>query len=286
MLDNCEHLIDACARLAQALLEGCPDLRILAISREALHLPGKLTPAGALAALPNPGCAPTPEHLASSEAVHPDRPHPLGSRASPQRRERGRGGRGLPAARRHPAGDRTGGGAAPALAIEQLAARLDEDALALLAAGGRTAPSRQQTLRATLDWSYDLLSGPERRLLGRLAAFAGGFALEAAEAVGARAGDDAPAGAVLDLLAALTDKSLVVVADQSPPGRDTPGGEVRFRLETVRQYGQERSRRPGRPGRSGTRTPTTIWHWRSGRRPSWRGPGRPSGWRGARARAR
>ncbi len=130
---------------------------------------------------------------------------------------------------------------APALAIEQLAAQLD-DALALLAVGGRTAPSRQQTLRATLDWSYDLLSGPERRLLGRLAAFAGGFALEAAEAVGARAGDDAPAGAVLDLLAALTDKSLVVVADQGVlPRRDTPGGEVRFRLlETVRQYGQER----------------------------------------------
>src|SRR4029077_11837537 len=111
-----------------------------------------------------------------------------------------------------------------ALPVEKLNERLD-DMFRLLTGGSRTALPRQQTLRALIDWSYDLLSEPERALMRRLSVFAGGWTLEAAEAVGGEEG--------LDLLTALTEKSLV----QYEGG----AGEVRYRLlETVRQYGRGR----------------------------------------------
>ena len=113
----------------------------------------------------------------------------------------------------------------------QLLARL-EDRFRLLTGGGRDAPPRQQTLRATVGWSHDLLAEPERRLFARLAVFAGGWTLEAAEAVGA--GDDLPAADVLDGLTRLVDQSLVV-ADEAPDGT------VRFgMLETLREYARDR----------------------------------------------
>jgi non-specific serine/threonine protein kinase len=126
------------------------------------------------------------------------------------------------------------------LAPGQIAARLDEwvpsghgprsGRFRLLTGGTRTALPRQQTLRASLDWSHDLLADPERTLLRRLAVFAGGFALDAAEAVGA--GDGLDGGAVLDLLGQLVDKSLVLT--------EGAGGEARYRLlETVREYAAE-----------------------------------------------
>jgi predicted ATPase len=119
------------------------------------------------------------------------------------------------------------------LAVEQIAARLD-DGLRLLAGGERGAPARHQTLRAALDWSYALLAGPEWALFRRLAVFAGGWSLEAAEAVGAGAGV-APAD-VLDLLTRLVDQSLVAV--ELP---DEAGGAARYRLlEPVRQYAHDR----------------------------------------------
>ena len=130
------------------------------------------------------------------------------------------------------------------LPVEEIARRLD-DRFRLLTGGGRTAPPRQQTLRATLDWSHDLLTEPERALLRRLAVFVGGWTLEAAEAVGA--GDGLAADAVLDLLTRLVDKSLAQVDEGA-------AGEGRYRLlETVRQYAAGAPGRGGRRGRGGAR---------------------------------
>jgi DNA-binding CsgD family transcriptional regulator/tetratricopeptide (TPR) repeat protein len=121
------------------------------------------------------------------------------------------------------------------LSVEQIAARLD-DRFRLLTAGTRQVLPRQQTLRATMDWSYDLLSDPERTLLRRLSVFAGGWPFEAAEAV--CAGGAVEAADILDLLTQLVDKSLVIA--------ETDGGEARYRLlETVRQYADEKLRNAG-----------------------------------------
>src|SRR5262249_38078431 len=120
-----------------------------------------------------------------------------------------------------------------ALSVQQLDARLD-DRFRLLTGGDRAAPARQQTLRATLDWSHDLLGDRERTLLRRLAVFAGGWELAAAEAV--CSGEGLPEADVLDLLAALVGHSLVVAEEAGRPGEET-----RYRLlETVRAYALER----------------------------------------------
>src|SRR5262249_28192007 len=117
------------------------------------------------------------------------------------------------------------------LTVGQIAARID-DRFRLLTGGSRTALQRQQTLRATIDWSYDLLDNQERRLFERLAVFSGGWSLEAAEAVGA--GEGIERDEVLDLLARLVQKSLVQAEEQ-------PDRTERYRLlETLRQYGRER----------------------------------------------
>ena len=117
------------------------------------------------------------------------------------------------------------------LSVQEIASRLD-DRFSLLTAGSRTAIPRHQTLRATIDWSHDLLTEPERILFRRLAVFAGGFTLEAADAVCA---DDLASGGLLDLLGRLVDKSLVIV-DASAESRET-----RYRLlETIRQYALEK----------------------------------------------
>jgi non-specific serine/threonine protein kinase len=121
------------------------------------------------------------------------------------------------------------------LAVEQIAARLD-DRFRLLTGGSRTVLPRHQTLRAAMDWSYDLLSEPERALFRRLSVFAGGWTLEAAEAI--CPGEGIEAAAVLDLLTSLVDKSLVLV--------ETRTGEARYRLlETIRQYSRNRQGRSG-----------------------------------------
>ncbi|MFN8516764.1 MAG: tetratricopeptide repeat protein [Chloroflexia bacterium] len=235
VFDNCEHVIDACAALAQALLEGCLRLRILATSREALHVPGELlwrVPPLTLPPTPAAAGAPDSVPLLASEAatlfferarlVRPDFAIDADSAeavvAICQRLE------GLPLALELAAARLAH------LSVAQLAARLD-NTLQLLTVGGRASAPRQQTLRAALDWSHDLLSAGERALLRRLAAFAGGWTLSAAEAVGAS--DEVPTVAVLELLASLVDKSLVVADDE--------GGEARYRfLEPIRQYAAER----------------------------------------------
>jgi predicted ATPase/DNA-binding SARP family transcriptional activator/DNA-binding CsgD family transcriptional regulator len=238
VLDNCEHLVEAAAQLVDALLNSCPRLRVLATSREPLGVGGEVIWQVAPLSVPatmdgesNGGS--TAESLMRYEAVRlfvdrarlrlPDFELTQGNAEAVARVCRKLAGIPLVI---ELATARMG-----ALAVEQVAQRL-EDSLALLTGGSRTAAPRQQTLRATLDWSYDLLSEVEQALFRRLSVFAGGWTLEAAEAVcsgGVIEHED-----VLDLLGGLVDKSLVVA------GAST-GGAVRYRmLEPVRQYAQEK----------------------------------------------
>ncbi|MBW8482546.1 ATP-binding protein [Actinomadura parmotrematis] len=220
VLDNCEHLVEGCASLAAVLLARCPGLRLLATSREPLRMAGEtvwrvppLDPADAVRLFVERARAVRPDFAATGAVA-----------------EVSRALDGLPLALELAAAR------VRVLSVEQIAERL-EDRFKLLSAGDRdrTAPLRQRTLRAAIDWSHDLLSAPERVLLRRLAVFAG-WTLGQAEQVCA---DDGPfltglAGHdLLDLLTALVDKSLVVVGEEV-------AGETRFRLlESIRQYAAE-----------------------------------------------
>ena len=233
VLDNCEHLIDAAARLVKDLLCACPNLRVLASSREPLVISGETVWPVPTLSLPDPEAEISVEALMGAEAVQlfvdrarsrlPDfelTPENARSVATICRDLDG-----LPLAIELSTA-RMG-----ALAVEQVAERL-EDSLKLLTGGDRTVAPRHQTLRATLEWSYELLSEPERSLFGRLSVFAGGWTLEAAEAVGA--GEGIEEGEVLDLLSRLVSKSMVVV-------ESAEGSALRYgMLQPVRQYGQER----------------------------------------------
>ncbi len=237
LLDNCEYLLSACAHLADALLRNCPNVRVLATSREALGIRGEIVWRIPSLSLPDPRYAESLEHLAQCEAV----------RLFVER-----------VALTQPAFALTAGNAAAvaqvctrldgiplaielaaprvsALSVQQIAARLD-DRFRLLAGGSRTALPRHQTLRATMDWSYDLLAEKERVLLRRLSVFAGGWTLEAAEAVCGE--DDVERADIADLLIQLVFKSLVIM--------DARGERARYRLlETVRQYGRDRLEEAG-----------------------------------------
>lgn len=233
VLDNCEHLVEACGVLVDALLSGCPDLRVLATSREALGIGGEVVwrvPALSVADLMLP--LPT-EAIARSEAVRlfVERASAalpgfaLTERTAPGVVEICRRLDGIPLAIELAAAR------VRVLGVEQIAARLD-DHLGLLTGGSRTAPSRHQTVRAAIDWSYEFLTDPERRLFDRLSVFAGSLSLEAAEAVGS--GDGIAESEIVDVLAGLIDKSLVIVE---------PGDYRVARyavLETLRQFGAER----------------------------------------------
>jgi non-specific serine/threonine protein kinase len=240
VLDTCEHLVSACAVLADHLLRACPDLSILATSREALGITGETTWRVPALTLPDPRIVPAVEELMRSEAVQlfieRARAVQPGFTLTPQHAPT------VAAVCRRLDGNPLALELAAArltiLSIEDIAARLD-DCVHLLTTGSRTAPPRHRTLRATLDWSHALLTEPEQALLARLSVFAGGFTLDAAEAVGSNnGGPDVPLPPaycllpthVLDLLARLADKSLVVAeVDTGEPGR--------YHLpETVRQY--------------------------------------------------
>lgn len=228
VLDNCEHLVDAAAHLAESLLRACPRLRILATSRETLGVPGETAWSVPPLSGPQQGQDHTVEDLEGYESVwlFVDRaryhnpaflltPHNARAVAEICRRLDG-----IPLAIELAA-------ARVGLSVDELAARLD-DSLRLLNAGGRTAPPRQRTLRGTLDWSHELLPAPERALFRRLSVFVGGWVLEAAEAVASGGGIDEED--VLDLVSRLVDKSLVVA-------QATGEGWVRCRmLEPIRQY--------------------------------------------------
>lgn len=231
VLDNCEHLVQAAASFAAEWLERCPTLRILVTSREPLAIAGER--AWLVPALSLPGAdASDAASLATSDAVRlfVDRACDVvasfavtdanaAAVATICRRLDG-----LPLAIELAAAR------VRVLTPHAIAERLD-DVFRLLTNGGRTAVPRHRTLREAIRWSHDLLSPAEQAMLRRLSVFAGGFTLEAAEQVCAGAPLDADE--VLDLLAALVDKSLVVV--------DAGGREPRYRLlETVRQYAAER----------------------------------------------
>jgi predicted ATPase/DNA-binding SARP family transcriptional activator/DNA-binding CsgD family transcriptional regulator len=231
VMDNCEHLIEATALLVDTLLDACPRLRILATSREPLDVAGELNWPVTSLSVPD-GQPSTVEEVEGYEAVrlfverarHRNPAFSLTPQNAPAVvRICGRLN-GIPLAIELAA-------ARVGLSVEQIAARLD-DSLKLLTTGSKTASPRHRTLRGTLDWSYALLSEPERRLFGRLSVFAGGWTLEAAEVVGAEGQTEQ--GDVFDLLSRLVDKSLVVA-------ETTGSGGVRYRmLEPIRQYAREK----------------------------------------------
>jgi predicted ATPase/DNA-binding SARP family transcriptional activator len=218
VLDNCEHLVEACAELVHELLRGCPRLAVLATSREALGVRGER------AWLVPP--------LEDGEAVRlfVDRARDLvpGFELTPATRpavtEICRRLDGIPLAIELAAAR------VRVLSVDQIRQRLD-DAFRLLTAGGRTAIPRHRTLRATIDWSHDLLRDESKVFFRRQAVFRDGFTLEAAEAV--CAGDGIGADDILDLIARLVDRSLLTVREHRGFARYAP-------LETVRQYAAER----------------------------------------------
>jgi predicted ATPase/class 3 adenylate cyclase/Tfp pilus assembly protein PilF len=261
VLDNCEHLLEASARLAEALLKSCARVRVLVSSRESLGIAGESAYRVPSMSVPDSKQAQTPEGLSRYESVRlfierakaaksdfTVTPQNATSLASVCQRLDG-----------VPLAIELAAARVRAMPLEQIEVRLD-NRFRLLTGGSRTALPRQQTLRALIDWSYDLLNDQEKILLHRLSVFAGGWTLEAAEAV--CAGEDVeempvprPASqpadgdgmastrhptphtlhpdAVFDLLTSLVDKSLVVYEERE--------GNARYRLlETVRQYAAER----------------------------------------------
>jgi predicted ATPase/class 3 adenylate cyclase len=235
IFDNCEHLLQGCAEVAAQFLRTARKVTILASSREHLHVAGEITyPVPALA-IPDADGRISLEALTQYEAVRlfVDRAamvlpaFELTEQNATAVVDICRRLDGIPLAIELAAAR------VRALSVQNIASRLG-DRFGLLTSGNRTALPRQQTLRALIDWSYDLLTEAECLLLRRLAIFAGGWTLEAAEAVGA--GGDIDQSDVLDLLTALIEKSLVAV--------ETSGGRYRL-LETVRQYAQDRLNESG-----------------------------------------
>jgi predicted ATPase/class 3 adenylate cyclase len=250
ILDNCEHLVAACAHLTTAILRTCPDLRILATSREVLGVTGETAWHVPSLSVPDPQRLPPLDRFTEYEAVRLfiDRAmasapqFALMSSNAPAVAQVCHRLDGIPLAIELAAAR------VKVLTVEQIASRLD-DRFRLLTGGSRTALPRQQTLRAAMDWSYDLLAPKERAVLRRLSVFAGGYTLEAAEAV--CAGKRVKEREVLDLLTQLVDKSLV--------NTETLGGEVRYRMpETIRQYAQDRLIASGETGE--VRTHHRAWY--------------------------
>ena len=234
VLDNCEHLLDASARLVERLLRDCSGLCVLATGHEPLRVPGERVWRIAPLGLPDPDHGPPSfEIMAQAEAIQLFRARaalvqpmfaltPVNVDAVTRICKRLDG---IPLAIELAAA-RT-----EMMSVNDILARL-EDRFRLLTGGSRTALPRHQTLRAALEWGHHLLNEDERKLFRRLSVFSGGFELAAAEAVGAAS--DLPVESVLGRLTGLVDKSLVV-----PTGG--PEGRTRFRmLETIRQYAAER----------------------------------------------
>ena len=230
--DNCEHLVEDAARLCETLLQACPDVTVIATSREPLGIPGEVT------------CAVPPLAIAaakkqSSEAWLRDVAQGDATRLFIERAQAAAPSFALSAGNADtiarvcrrldglPLAIELASALVRVLPLEQIDARLD-DRFRLLTGGSRTALPRQKTLRAALDWSYDLLTEPERILLRRVSVFQAGWTLEAAEAV--CAGGDIEPWQVLDLLGRLVDKSLTQFDER---------GTRYDLLETLREYGRE-----------------------------------------------
>jgi predicted ATPase len=238
ILDNCEHIIQACAQLAETLLSSCPDLCILATSRESLRIGGELPYRVPSLEFPTSDIEFAMDKLSNMESLklfiqraQVGSPTIAISQQSVltiaqicQRLD------GIPLAIELAAARSN------MLTVEQILKRLD-DRFILLTGGSRTSLPRHQTLHATIDWSYNLLSIEEQFLLGRLSVFAGGCTLEAAQFV--CGGNGLEMYGILDLLTQLFDKSLVLAEQRE-------GQEIRYyMLETIRQYGREKLSQAG-----------------------------------------
>ena len=248
VLDNCEHLIEACAQLVERLLRTCPDLKVLATSREALTIPGEISYRVPSLTLPSSQHLPSAESLLTFEAIRLFVERATAAKSDFRLTDANASSiahicerlDGMPlaielAARR-----------VKTLSPQQIVTRLD-DRFPLLITGSRTALPRQQTLLATVEWSYNLLSEDEQWALCQLSVFAGGWTLEAAEAVihqhfTSRSKEERRQVAnekqttaqprrftILDLLSRLVDKSLIVATEQN-------GAERYHMLETIREY--------------------------------------------------
>jgi predicted ATPase/class 3 adenylate cyclase len=232
VLDNCEHLVGACATLVEAVLRRCPSVRVLATSREGLEVAGEHRYRVPSLSIPDLAHLPPPERLFEAMAVAL-----FVARARERRPDFALTAQNVRAVAQVctrldgiPLAIELAAARMDSLGVEGIAARLD-DRFHLLTGGPRSALPRQRTLRAALDWSYALLSDAERLLLDRLSVFAGGWTLDAAEAV--CAGEGVEAWEILDLLDSLVRKSLLQVEEADR--------ELRYGLlETVRQHGQER----------------------------------------------
>ncbi len=246
LLDNCEHLLESCAHLVDQILRFCPHVQILASSREGLKVTGEQTYRVPSLSLPRTGTDTHPVQVQQSEAVllFTERVklcqpgfaitrQNAASVASIFRRLDGM-----------PLAIELAAARVRALPVEEICSRLDQR-FRLLTGGSRTALPRQQTLRALIDWSYDLLSEAEKKLLRRLSVFSAGWALRAAEAVCSEGGIDE--SEVMDLLSSLVDKSLVTLHD--PLADETHDETGRFGLlETIRQYTRDRLLESGEMG--------------------------------------
>ena len=226
VFDNCEHVIDQAAALAETLAGTVPGLRLIATSREPLGVPGEVLVSVGPLAVPSA----VELFVDRARAVRPG--FTADGHTRPVIDDICRRLDGLPLAVELAAARLR------SLTLATLAERLD-DRFRLLTVGARTALPRQQTLRAVVDWSYDLLFEDERRLFARLSVFAGGCDLDAAEAV--CADDQVPAGEILDILSRLVDKSLVA--------RPDAGRDARFvQLQTLWRYGRDRLDESGEAG--------------------------------------
>jgi len=243
VLDNCEHLVAACAEVTRVLLQAGPRIRILATSREPLHIAGEVTYVVPSLPTPDAGADVTLDHLSQFDAVRLFTDRAMAARPEFAITEQTASGvadicrrlDGIPLAIELAAAR------VRSMSVDRIAMRLS-DRFQLLSGGDRTALPRQQTLRALIDWSFDLLDDRERALLRRLAVFAGGLTVEAAEATG-REGIVLE-GDVLELLTRLVEKSLVVL--------DADGERYRL-LETIREYALQRLEDAGETAATRTR---------------------------------
>ena len=232
VLDNCEHLVEACARFAEAILRGCRDVCILATSREPLNIAGELMWRVPPLETPDPNLHESTDRLNGYSSVRLFLAR--ASAVAPGFRMTDDNAAAIASICRRldgiPLAIELAASRIKALGVEQIAGRLD-DRFRILTGGSRTALPRHQTLRSLIDWSYSLLSEPERAMFRKLAVFAGGWTLEAAEAV--CVGEGIGASDALELLTHLVEKSLVVADAQAMAPRY-------HMLETICQYAREK----------------------------------------------
>ena len=232
VLDNCEQIVGACADLAETLLRTCPELRILVTSRQALRIAGEATLTVQPLPVPDPETTTTLDDLGRYESATLliDRATAVLPGFTLTEQNAATVARLCHALEGIPLAIELAAARLRVLSLEQILDRLT-DRYRLLTTGTRNAPARQQTLRALIDWSWDLCSEPERTLWARLSVFSGGLELDTAEAV--CSGGDLSAESILDLIASLVDKSVLM--------RTGDGERVRYRLlEVIREYGAAR----------------------------------------------